>query len=153
MSWFGRFAVVAVAGLAVCTALSGCGVDVVDEEGGAGGAGTSQGQGSHDTTSGSSTSSSGISEECGPSTVDQDDPCETCAAIKCMAEALACCETPGCLDIIDCGLEKGCNGIDCYADDMCKAEIDAAGGIGDATNNALVLVDCSSMNCAAECGL
>ncbi|MBW2456386.1 MAG: hypothetical protein JRI68_17835 [Deltaproteobacteria bacterium] len=153
MSWFGRFSVVAISGLAVCTVLSGCGVEVVDEEGGAGGAGTSDGQGSHDTTSGSSTSSSGMSEECGPSSVDTDDPCETCAAIQCMDEALACCNTPGCLDIIDCGREKGCSGIDCYADDKCKDVIDGAGGLGDATNNAMILADCSAMSCPDECGL
>jgi hypothetical protein len=150
MGWFGRFSMVAISGLAVCTALAGCGADVVDDEG-AGGAGVSEGHGSNDGTV--SSSSSGMTEECGPSTIDTSDPCETCAAIACMQEALDCCNSPGCLDIVDCGREKDCNGIDCYSEDKCKAEIDAAGGIGDAATNAMILADCSAVACADECGL
>ena len=152
-SGFGRSSVMAISGLAVCAALSGCGADVVDEEG-VGGAGMSGGHGSNDgADSSNSTSSSGMTEQCGPSTVDTSDPCESCAAIACMQEALDCCNAPGCLEIVDCGREKGCNGIDCYSEENCKDVIDAAGGIGEAATNALILAECSEVACADECGL
>ena len=114
-----------------------------------GGTGTGSSSSSSSTGSGTSTGSSS-SEECGPSSVNQDDPCEVCIAQSCTSEALACCQAPGCLDVVYCAAETGCNGIECYADDKCKAEIDAA-GLDVAQSQAQTLGDCAIANCEMEC--
>jgi len=111
---------------------------------------TSTGGNNNNTTT--SGTGGGEIEECGPSSIDPDDPCELCVATSCTTEALACCEQPGCLDIISCAQDTGCSGLDCYAPETCKDVIDSAGGPITATQFAQPLGDCAIANCSAECG-
>jgi hypothetical protein len=136
--------------------VAACGgdADVENDTGEGGDDGTSStgdtsSSGSGDTSS--STGASGQQNACGPDSVNQDDPCEMCIATQCTAEALACCQAPGCLDVVLCAAEKGCGGVDCYTPDKCQEEIDAA-GIDVASNEATALGECALENCAMECG-
>lgn len=139
--------------------VAACGGDVepetdTDTETGEG-AGSAEGKTSGDASSSSSgdTSSTGASmgqNACGADDVNADDECELCIATKCTAEALACCQAPGCLDVVRCAAEKGCGGIDCYSPEMCQAEIDTA-GIDVASNEATALGECALAECAVEC--
>ena len=138
--------------------LGGCTANVVETQG-AGGASAAHGSGSHQGSSSSgqgsassTASGSGGTAQCGPDAVDQSDPCEVCVVNACTLEALICCQTPGCLEIVDCAKATGCTGIDCYTEQTCKAVIDAAGGPGEVTNDATALGDCALESCAAECG-
>jgi hypothetical protein len=143
-TWWARIGTVAAmaAGLAL-----GCGGGVESiGDGGAGGTdqGNKSGQGSSVNTGSEGTSG----DEC---SIDTADPCEVCVATSCAAEALACCKQPGCLDIVQCGREKLCSGIDCYQEDTCKAVIDAAGGPAVALEFASPLGDCAIAACADAC--
>jgi hypothetical protein len=89
---------------------------------------------------------------CGVGSIDMNDPCEVCVATSCTMQALACCQQPGCLDIVRCAQEKGCSGIDCYAPETCKDVIDKAGGPAVATMYAKPLGDCALASCKDKCG-
>ncbi len=132
--------------LAAVSIWAACGGSTVEEEGTGQKANTSKG----DSNGSSSSSSSGQVDACGPEAVDQSNDCEVCIASVCTQEAYACCQHDGCLDVVYCGAAKGCNGIECYAPDMCQAEIDAA-GIDVAMDFAQALGDCAIANCPAEC--
>jgi hypothetical protein len=88
--------------------------------------------------------------------VDMSDACEVCASTMCTAEALACCEQQveadgmgkkGCLDIVDCGREKMCSGIDCLDADKCGPIIEEA-GLDIAMTYAQPLGNCVTMKCS-----
>jgi hypothetical protein len=98
-----------------------------------------------------SSSAAGGDAQCGPGSVSQDDPCEVCVVEQCATEAYACCMQEGCLDIIDCARQTGCDGINCYSPDACQNEIDAAGGPGVATQYAMPLGDCAASKCTEAC--
>ena len=108
---------------------------------------TAQDGGSSDDGGGSSSQNA-----CGADAVNMDDPCEVCIASQCTAEALACCQQPGCLDVVYCAAEHGCDGVDCYTPDKCQTEIDAA-GVEVAMNEATDLGACAVESCATECGV
>ena len=134
---------------------AGC-ANEVDDSGGEGATSaveTSPGEG--DGTESGETSENGngndSDSQCNASGVNQDDPCELCIAQECTVEALACCQQPGCLDVVRCAAETECGGIDCYAPDKCQAEIDAA-GLDVAQEYAQPLGDCALANCADACG-
>jgi hypothetical protein len=135
-------------------AFAACGGDDGGEDLGGQGSASKGGQSDDDggSSEGGSTSSSnnGTTEACGPSAINQDDACEMCIATSCTAAAIECCEHDGCLDVVFCAAENACNGIDCYAPDMCQDEIDAA-GLDVATNYAQALGDCALTECEAEC--
>jgi hypothetical protein len=114
--------------------------------GGDDGLGTSTGAASGSTGSGDN------GGQCTAGSVDLNDPCQVCVVTKCTAEAKACCEQNGCLDIIACARETGCDGAGCYAPDTCQKQIDAAGGITVALEFAQPLGDCAIANCQADCG-
>lgn len=133
-----------------------CGGDTdVQSPDGSGGADASSSTGdtSGSTGSGDSGASTGSGEQnaCGIDSIDMADPCETCIASQCTAEALACCQAPGCLEVVRCAADKGCDGVSCYSPEMCQAEIDAA-GIDVASNQATALGACALSSCATECG-
>lgn len=109
-----------------------------------------EGEGTEGSGGESTTTTDDPPAECGPASINQDDPCEVCIGTKCTAEALACCEQEGCLDVVFCAAANECNGIDCYAPDMCQAEIDAA-GLEVATTYAQPLGDCALVECEMEC--
>lgn len=90
--------------------------------------------------------------QCGPGSVDMNDPCEVCVLENCAPEALACCQQEGCLGIIACAQETGCSGIDCYTPETCQAAIDAAGGPTIATEFAQPLGECALTSCTDKCG-
>lgn len=146
-----------VLGVSLSLALvAACGGDTdVQGPDGSGGAAASASSGdtSGSTGSGDTGASTGSGEQnaCGIDSIDMADPCETCIASQCTAEALACCQAPGCLDVVRCAAEKGCDGVSCYAPEMCQAEIDAA-GIDVASNQATALGACALSACAMECG-
>jgi len=102
-----------------------------------------------DSTTTTTTTTTGT-EQCGPAMINQDDACEVCMGNKCAAETLACCEAPGCLEVVYCAAESGCNGVDCYTPDKCQAEIDAA-GLEAAMNLAQPMGDCAIAQCPDEC--
>ncbi len=104
------------------------------------------------TTGGSTGGSTGGGQQCGPGSVDMDDPCEVCVLENCAPEALACCQQEGCLDIIACAQETGCSGIDCYTPETCQSAIDAAGGPTIATQYAQPLGECALTSCTEKCG-
>ncbi len=162
--------------LAAGMASLGCG------DSGSGGSGTGAG-GSGSGASGSGASGSGAAGpgstgpgtgaggvmECGPGGIDMNDPCEVCAATNCTEAALACCEQTnaaaamgkmGCLDIIACVQETGCNSEAPMDPDGClqpspvgcnETIMDA--GIAVALGEASALGDCVTMQCATECGI
>ena len=92
---------------------------------------------------------------CDESQINQDDACEVCAYDECQETLKACCEQPGCLDIIECALETGCSEdpdpLACYKPETCQQVIDDAGGIGVATMYASPLGDCVGEKCVG-CG-
>ncbi len=149
-------------------ALLGCGGTTDgDATTGAGGASADMGQmtatsgsdssgsgstGSGTTSSAEASTTSGGGDQCTAASVNMDDPCEVCVVTSCTAEALACCQNDGCLDIVACAQEKGCSGADCYQPDTCQKVIDDAGGIQIAIGYAAPLGECAFENCAAECG-
>ncbi len=139
------------ASVAAALAIAACGSEAPepggsgDEDPGAGGAAATMSTGAGESTG------SGTSQACGPASVNQDDPCEVCIATSCTQQALACCQQPGCLEVVRCAAETGCGGIDCYAPDKCQAEIDAA-GIDVAQTYAVPLGECALESCAEACG-
>jgi hypothetical protein len=114
----------------------------------AGGAAPGSGGGGSSSSQDEGGSSGG--SECGAGAVNFDDPCEVCIATECTAEALACCEHEGCLEVVRCAAENGCSGVDCYAPDKCQAEIDAA-GIDVASEYAAALGECAMASCQMQC--
>ncbi|MBM4375286.1 MAG: hypothetical protein FJ095_09390 [Deltaproteobacteria bacterium] len=108
--------------------------------------------GNSSSVSGTGSGASGGGAQCTAASVDMNDPCEVCVVTSCTAEALACCQNEGCLDIVACAQEKGCAGVDCYQEDTCKQVIDDAGGVQIAVGFAAPLGECAVENCAAECG-
>lgn len=126
--------------------------------GGGSGATGSGAAGSGAAGPGSTGPGTGGGMECGPGSIDMNDACEVCAGNNCTAEALACCEKPGCLDVIACVQMTMCdtenpvgpNG--CYTPENCQAEIDVA-GLDVAMGEATALGECAAANCATECGL
>lgn len=126
--------------------------DTEDDGSSASNESSGSGQSSNDGSSTSGGSTGSGTQECGASNIDPDDPCEVCVATSCTTEALNCCNQEGCLDIISCAQETGCDGIDCYSPDTCQAVIDAAGGPSIAVEYAQPLGDCALSKCEAECG-
>jgi len=120
-------------------AVGGCGDDAEPTSG--------SGDTTTSSTAGSGASGAGGAGECSESQINQDDACEVCAIDECYDLLLACCEVEGCLDIIRCAQETECTGVDCYMPDTCQTEIDAAGGIGVATEFASPLGDCVLAEC------
>ena len=135
--------------LAAATLWAACGGSTVEEEGTGQDASKAKGDNGSSSSS-SSSSSSGEVDQCGPEAVDQTDDCEMCIATQCTDAAYDCCSQPGCLEVVRCAAEMGCNGIECYAPDKCQSEIDAA-GIDVAMNYAQALGDCAIASCPAEC--
>jgi hypothetical protein len=151
-SWTSKWTIISTLTLSMA-AFAACGgdggEDVGDGESASNeGAGAGVAEGGSDASGSTGSGTQGL--ECGPSSINQDDPCELCIGTKCTAEALACCEQDGCLDVVFCAAENGCNGIDCYAPDKCQAEIDAA-GLEVATTYAQAMGDCALAECAMEC--
>lgn len=132
-------------------AIAACGSDDPEPQGGGGDDSGNGGTAETMSTGSGASTGTGTSAECGPAGVNQDDPCEVCIATSCTQQALACCQQPGCLDVVRCAAEKGCGGIDCYAPDKCQAEIDAA-GLDVAQNYAAPLGECALASCAEACG-
>lgn len=65
-----------------------------------------------------------------------------CVCDHCSSVLLACDADEGCKDILRCGLEAKCRGIDCY--EICEKQINAHGGaFSSSTNIALLASDCS----------
>jgi hypothetical protein len=84
--------------------------------------------------------------------IDAADPVEVCVADVCETEAMACCAIDGCLDLVQCVRESGCESLECYLvdgmDGPCKAEIDALGGVASAgVGAAQTLGDCAVPKC------
>jgi hypothetical protein len=129
------------------------GSDVVGGDG-EGGEGTTTDDGAD--TSESGQNQSGADEDAGGDEVpaacgeiDLEDPCEACVAEACTSEGLECCSTEGCMDVLSCAREVGCDGVSCYQPDTCQAEIDAAGGpTSPAIPAAQALGNCAYENCA-----
>jgi hypothetical protein len=135
--------------------VAACGGDTDVEQGGEGGDDATSSTGDTSSSgSGDTSSSSGDQTQqnaCGADDVNQEDACEVCIATQCTAEALACCQAPGCLDVVRCAAEKGCDGINCYTPENCQAEIDLA-GLDVAQGEATELGACALETCAVECG-
>jgi hypothetical protein len=79
--------------------------------------------------------------------------CSTCGCENCIDELEECDNTPGCREIVECGLAEGCSGISCYLDGSdpgpCADTIDDNGGpTGPAASQALVVGNCTQ---AADC--
>jgi hypothetical protein len=79
--------------------------------------------------------------------------CSTCGCENCIDELEQCDNTPGCRDIVECGLAEGCSGISCYLDGAedgpCADTIDDNGGpSGPAASQALLVGNCTQ---AADC--
>jgi hypothetical protein len=89
---------------------------------------------------------------CGSEPVDPADACIGCVARRCPGQALACCNQPGCIDVVRCAQKHKCSSIDCFQPDKCKKEIDAA-GIDVALEHAKPLGECAALHCSAECDL
>jgi hypothetical protein len=87
---------------------------------------------------------------CDTSGIDPKDDCSLCVASKCTDEAIACCQKPGCLDVVLCIQETGCL-LDCYQPDKCKDAIDASGGLFGAIAHAGPLALCAALACPLEC--
>ncbi|MBM4359226.1 MAG: hypothetical protein FJ096_14070 [Deltaproteobacteria bacterium] len=156
-NWMRGILVVAASGAVACGGTTA-------DESGSGGASADMGQTSS-ASSGSGSSGSGESAtgggtgatsgggaQCTAASVNMDDPCEVCVVTSCTAEALACCQNEGCLDIVACAQETGCSGADCYQPETCQKVIDDAGGIQIAVGYAAPLGECAFENCATECG-
>lgn len=136
--------------------------------GGSGGSGTGA-AGSGAAGPGSTGPGSGGAMECGPASIDMNDPCEVCAGTKCTDAALTCCEQTnaaaemgklGCLDIIACVQETGCDSANPNAADGCLQpsptgcnETIMNAGLAVALGEASALGDCVQTECAAECGI
>ena len=149
-SWTSKWTIISTLALSMA-AFAACGGDG-GEDVGDGESASNEGEGEVEDDGGETNSSNNnnASAECGPASINQDDACEVCIGTKCTAEALACCEKEGCLDVVFCAAANECNGIDCYAPDKCQAEIDAA-GLEVATTYAQPLGDCALTECATEC--
>ena len=150
-SWTSKWTIVATLTLSM-GAFAACGGDG-GEDVGDGESASNEGEGTEQTDDddgGTTSNNGGGGLECGPASINQDDACEVCIGTKCTAEALACCEQDGCLDVVFCAAANDCDGIDCYAPDKCQAEIDAA-GLDVATTYAQPLGDCALSECATEC--
>jgi hypothetical protein len=149
---FGSYLLLSSAAVLILAA--GCADEVDDrgEEGATSSVETSPDEGNGSETGENSDSGSGNDSggQCNAGGVNQDDPCELCIAQECTVEALACCQQPGCLDVVRCAADTECGGIDCYAPDKCKTEIDAA-GLDVAQEYAQPLGDCALTNCADAC--
>ena len=145
----------------------GCG-DSGSSGGGNGGSnsGGDGGGGSSPTSSSGSAGSTGSAggDVCGPAGIDMNDACEVCAGTKCTESALACCEKPGCLDIVRCVQDTECDPDmqagppGCYNlgdpanPGLCQDEMDTAGVVV-ALGEASTFGDCVIANCSAECGI
>jgi hypothetical protein len=80
---------------------------------------------------------------------DPNDPIDVCAADVCEAEATACCDIPGCLELVACVRETECVSFDCYMPETCKAETDTLGGVtSDGVVAAQALGDCAVPACS-----
>ena len=135
---------------ASCLFFAACGGDVSESDDSADGQDDVTTNDDSETTGGGNNNTGGEEGTCGVGAVNAEDACELCIASQCTTEALACCEQEGCLDVVRCAADSGCNGYDCYAPDMCQAEIDAA-GIEVATTYAQALGDCAIEKCEVEC--
>jgi hypothetical protein len=132
----------------------GCGGD--DTSGGGTGA-TGSGAGASTNAS----TGAGGAPACDMSMVDPNDQCEVCSAMKCKAEATACCEKPHCLELIDCVRKTGCDTVDATGPMGCAQQDDMGGCFDEimaatldvANGEARALGNCAQMNCAMECGL
>jgi hypothetical protein len=79
---------------------------------------------------------------------DVNDPYEVCVAVVCEPEKMQCCAFDGCLELVACARETGCEGLECYQEETCMAEIDALGGItGEGVSAAQSLADCAFPQC------
>ena len=141
------------------SASAGCGGDDT------GSGGTTASSGTTTTTATTTTTSSGAGGdggagvcECGDMCMadppmgclfDPTDPIAVCAADVCEAEAQACCDVTGCLELVACVRETGCESFACYTDETCKAEIDTVGGpISPGVDTAQALGDCAVPKCS-----
>ena len=141
------------------SASAGCGGDDT------GSGGTTASSGTTTTTATTTTTSSGAGGdggagvcECGDMCMasppmgclfDPNDPIAVCAADVCEAEAQACCDVAGCLELVACVRETECVDFDCYTDETCKAEIDTVGGpISPGVDTAQALGDCAVPKCS-----
>jgi hypothetical protein len=80
---------------------------------------------------------------------DPNDPIAVCAADVCEAEAQACCDVTGCLELVACVRETGCESFACYTEETCKAEIDTVGGpVSPGVDTAQALGDCAVPKCS-----
>jgi hypothetical protein len=79
--------------------------------------------------------------------------CTTCGCTDCLEELEACDEVPGCRDIVECAVEEGCVGANCYlANERCRDVIDGHGGpFGQAASHATVVSDCTE-DAGCPCG-
>lgn len=149
-SWTSKWTIISTLTLSMA-AFAACGGDG-GEDVGDGESASNEGEGEVEDDGGetNNNNNNNTGAECGPASINQDDACEVCIGTKCTAEALACCEQEGCLDVVYCAAANECNGIDCYAPDKCQAEIDAA-GLEVATTYAQPMGDCALTECATEC--
>jgi hypothetical protein len=79
--------------------------------------------------------------------------CSTCGCENCIDQLEECDNTPGCRDIVECGLAEGCSGISCYLDGStpgpCADTIDGHGGPTEAA--ALQALSVGNCTQAADC--
>lgn len=74
--------------------------------------------------------------------------CQTCLFESCSGQFLQCLQDIGCIEIIACAQQAGCQGIDCYDPNTCKKVIDRWGGpAGDSMKELL-----QTFGCAANAG-
>ncbi len=79
--------------------------------------------------------------------------CRSCACDKCLDAINNCGAIAGCIDIVECAIEKDCKLDACYTPDTCQAVVDGTqGGFnGDATMAATAWGECQNTECD-ECG-
>ena len=124
--------------------------------GGSGGAGGSTGGAGGSTGGTMSTGGAGGGMDfsaCDGKFTDQSAECTTCVQDGCADTLIACCQTMGCTEIVQCARDSNCSGTDCYfgmggAAGPCKEVIDAAGGpLGDGAAAAQAFGACAAPAC------
>ena len=85
--------------------------------------------------------SPGIIEAC---QVIAGDSCQQCLCTTCSSEIVDCFSNFGCVLILACAQQSGCQGIACYSPQTCRPVIDQFGGLtGKSMGAVLSLVSCS----------
>jgi hypothetical protein len=132
--------------------------------GGSGGGAMTGGGGSGGDTGGAMTGGGGAGGApdftvCDGKFMNQSAECQTCVQDACADSLIACCETMGCPEIIQCARDNNCSGVDCYlgmggAPGPCKDLIDGVGGpTGDGATAAQDFGGCAVPACPSCSGV